>query len=187
MTFFRLSNRPLSKTLRLLGIATLGGWSLLLQAQDAEPTDEPPPYTGDSAEAWIERYGEVWFDHFGDSYESWYPGGRSNEFHDQWIRKMLYEDPRTTDWTIFNQQYVFDGQWYAVEWFYQSTYTDTSFQQWESTFCLGKIEDGKLVVWYEFFDDFGELQKLGLMPKFKKGEAIFPWPEDATLHLPYRP
>ena len=49
----------------------------------------------------------------------------------------------TKDWKLFNRHYLFDGDWYAVEWFYSATTIKTGGKQVESTLAFGHVQDGK--------------------------------------------
>ena len=97
-------------------------------------------------------------------------------------------DTATSDWKITNKHYMYDGDWYAVEWLYQSTQTSTGLVQRESALSFGKVQDGQLIVWIEYFDDMvGHYQWIGAMPLFEKDEAPFPWPAKSPLKRKYRP
>lgn len=179
------------RTLRNLSfvaaMATLATATPLL-AEEAEPGADH--YTGNDAATWVPLRGEEWWNYYHPDYESQYPGGRSNRYHDIYIGEVMAHDPATTDWEIFNRKYFYEGDMFAVEWYYRSTYTDDGFRQWESTMGFGRIVDGQIILWIEYFDDaVGTLQKVGLMPYFEDPEAevIFPWPEDTPLKAPYRP
>lgn len=143
-----------------------------------------------TAKEWVPLFAEDWWNHFHPDYQAWYPGGRSNRFHDAWIGKVMVKHARTKDWEIINKAYAFDGQWFAVEWHYRSTYLDDGFRQWETTLAFARIHEGKKILWIENFDDaVGSLQKLGLMPLCEPGEPVAPWPAKATetMRMPYRP
>ena len=153
----------------------------------AEPPAAMTKITNDSAE-WIPLYGEKWYNYYHPDFEGFFPGGRSNLMHDRYLARVMYGKARTNDWQIFDRQYIFDGEFYAVEWSYRATNVSNGFRQWESTLGIGRIKDGKCILWTEYFDDsVGELQEIGLMPLYDAKEPHFPWPEKAILSLPYRP
>jgi len=170
----------------------LAGFALLVGAGGAPAfgAEADPPMTkitNDSAE-WIPLYGEKWYNHYHSDFEGFFPGGRSNLRHDRYLAKVMYGKPRTNNWKIFDRQYIFDGEWYAVEWSYRATNLSNGFEQFESTLGIGHIKDGKCILWTEYFDDtVGELQEIGMMPLYGEKEPHFPWPEKAILSLPYRP
>jgi hypothetical protein len=141
----------------------------------------------DSAK-WIPVFGDnIWAQYHPD-WQGWFPGGHSNRFHELYVKTKWDRHPITDKWIVSNQDWVFNGEWFAVEWFYRASYTDDGFQQWESTLGIGRLKDNKLVSWTEYFDDsVGNLQHLRLMPVYDITEPVFPWPAKASLHLPYRP
>lgn len=141
-----------------------------------------------TAAQWVPLYGEQWWNHYHPAYEGWFPGGRSNLHHDAWLAKLAVKHALTDNWLIFERDYSYDGQWFAVEWKYRATDKADGFKQWESTLGFGRIHDGKIILWCEYFDDsVGHLQKLGLMPFYEPNEPHAPWPAKAFLKLPYRP
>jgi hypothetical protein len=156
-------------------------------AGGGEEASTAPVVTNDSA-VWLPIYGEKMFDHQHPDWEGWFPGGRNNRFHDLYVQSVWQRAPITKDWKISNRAYVFDGEWFAVEWFYRATYTDDGFREWESTLGIGRLVDGKMILWTEYFDDsVGNLQRLRLMPLFEADEPVFPWPQKAVIRIPYRP
>jgi hypothetical protein len=161
--------------------------SLPLSAEEKKAV--PPPYDPThTAKEWVPHFAEEWWNHYHPDYEAWYPGGRSNRFHDAWLARVMKKHARSVNWEIFNRQYAFDGQWFAVEWFYRATDVDSDFRQWESTLAFARIHEGKKILWIEYFDDsVGNLQRIGMMPFFDADEPIAPWPAKAILKMPYRP
>lgn len=140
------------------------------------------------AARFIARFGEVWVDHFAADYESAYPFGRSNKKHDDEISQSLTLDQASDHRTLTSKRYLFDGDWYAVQWIYGATTTKTGKRQTESTVAFGRVKDDKLVVWEEYFDDVvGELQFAGQLPLYQPDEEPFPWPAGAKIKHPYRP
>ncbi len=141
-----------------------------------------------AARAFISEFGEKWMDHFAADYASAYPFGRSNKKHDDEISQTLTLSQAAENVTLTNKRYLFDGDWYAVQWIYGATSTKTGKRQTESTLAFGCVKDGKLVVWEEYFDDLvGELQFAGELPLYKPDEEPYPWPEAAAIKHPYRP
>lgn len=139
---------------------------------------------------WVAMWGEKWWERYHKDYEALYPGGRSNRYHDLYVAEAVKRIPGAAigDWEITHKQYLYDGDWFAVEWLYQSTQTATGHVQRESTLAFGNIQDDKLILWVEYFDDMvGQYQWLGAMPLFGKDEKPFPWPEKSPLKRKYRP
>ena len=143
---------------------------------------------GGAARKFIDQVGDNSLKYFADSIEESYPFGRSNKARDEEISKGGGMETITTDWKLTNRHYLFDGDWYAVQWFYGATTIKTGKKQLECTLAFGKVKDGKLVVWNEYFDDtVGELEQEGKLPLYQPDETPFPWPAAATLKHPYRP
>lgn len=139
---------------------------------------------------WVERWGGKWWERYHPEYVAEYPGGRSNIYHDQYIQKAMkrLEETATGDWKITGKSYLYDGDWFAVEWFFESTQTATGRVQKESTLAFGRIEDDRLIEWIEYFDDMvGWYQMIGAMRLPAEGEPVFPWPADTALSREYRP
>ena len=114
--------------------------------------------------------------------------GRSSKKHDDEISQSLTLAQASDHITLTNKRYLFDGDWYAVQWVYGATTTKTGRRQTESTLAFGRVKDGKLVVWEEYFDDLvGELQFADKLPLYGPDEEPYPWPAAAKLKHPYRP
>jgi hypothetical protein len=160
---------------------------LAVPARAADAPTPMPVVTNDSAK-WIPIFGEnIWAQYHPD-WQGWFPGGHSNRFHQMYVQNVWDHHPVTKDWEVFNKHWVFDGEWFAVEWFYRAKFMDDGFRQWESTLGIGHLKDGKLISWTEYFDDeVGYLQHLRLMPPYDDTEPVYPWPAKAILKLPYRP
>ena len=171
----------------MLGLAVALSFGAVADVCAQEAVPPMKKITNNSAE-WIPLYGEKWWNYYHADFEGFFPGGRSNILHDLYLAKVRRNTALTVDWQIFGRDYTFDGEWFAVEWFYRATNVADGFQQWESTLGVGRLKDGKMVLWTEYFDDsVGALQQLGLLPFYRKDEPKFPWPEGAKLSLPYRP
>ena len=145
---------------------------------------------GGIAENWVKTWGEKWWERYHPNVDAQYPGGRSNLNHDLYIEEALKENPSGwEDWKVSNQDWLFEGKWFAVEWFYEATQTETGKRQIESTLAFGKIEEDHLIIWIEYFDDMvGRYQSMGAMKLFDKEKDIpFPWPKETGLKRRYRP
>ncbi len=155
---------------------------------DAPAAPTPTPVVTNDSRTWIAAYGDnIWAQYHPD-WQGWFPGGHSNRFHQMYVQNVWDHHPITTDWKEFNRAWLFDGEWFAVEWFYTAKFTDDGFMQWEGTLGIGHLKDGKLISWTEFFDDqIGNLQHLRMMPLYDIKEPVFPWPARSYLRMPYRP
>ena len=142
------------------------------------------------AEKWVNEWGEKWWERYHKDLDSRYPGGRSDQSHDLFVQEVLKKNPSGwEDWKVSHQDWLFDGNWFSVEWFYEATHIKTGKKQIESTLAFGKIEDDHLIIWIEYFDDMvGRYQSIGAMKLFDKDEDTpFPWPDETKLKRKYRP
>ncbi len=142
------------------------------------------------AETWVAQWGDTWWERYHRDYSAYYPGGRTNRYHDLYVAEALRNGaaPGIAEFSISKQQYLFDGDWYVVEWVYESTQEGTGRVQRESTVAFGRVVDDHLKVWIEYFDDMvGEYQGIGALPLYADDEEPYPWPAEATLRRDYRP
>lgn len=168
---------------RLLAIGAAVLVSVVFPGPARLRADEKAP-----ARDFIARFGEKWSDHFAAEYESAYPFGRSSRKHDEEISQSSTLAQASDHVTLTNKHYFFDGDWYVVQWLYGATMTRTGRRQTESTVAFGRVKDGKIVVWEEYFDDrVGELQFTDQLPLYGADEEPYPWPGAAKLKHPYRP
>jgi len=146
---------------------------------------------GNIAREWVAVWGDKWMKNFHKDIDLQMPGGRSNYYHDQYIKEAMNRSAGTgwVGWTMTNKSYTYEGDWFAVEWFYQATQGSTGVVQVESTVAFGRIQDDRLIVWIEYFDDMvGHYQNISAMSLYDKdNEEPFPWPEKVALKRSYRP
>ena len=158
----------------LLSLGTIG-----LAAADGNPG---------AAREFVARFGPTWFEHLHDDIQSAYPFGRSNKANDAKIAKVFDVNTVSRDVALTDEHYLYDGDQYAVQWFYHATFVQTGAKQVECTLAFGRVQDGQLIEWREYFDDaVGELQAAGALPLYAPGEEPFPWPRQAQIRRPYRP
>ena len=146
--------------------------------------------TDSVAERWVATWGDKWWERYHADYVGLYPGGRTDRFHDIYLGEALARmaDTGIADYSITNKQYLYDGNWFVVEWLYTSTQKTTGKVQREATVAFGFVEDDHLRIWIEYFDDMvGAYQWLDAMPLYAEDETPYPWPAGATLNRPYRP
>lgn len=183
---FRRFLSPHLRRLRWLAAIALAVGATAGHTQDPSADEAPSK----DAEEWIERWGDRWTERYHPDVDEQYPGGRSDRFHRQYVAEALMQRPdlATDDWKIFNKHYMYDGDWFIVEWLYQSTHVATGKVQRESTVAFGKIEDDRLRIWIEYFDDMvGHYQWIGAMKMFELDEEPYPWPAETALRRAYRP
>ena len=158
---------------------------LILSALAVAAADES---AAGAARAFIAAHGPRWFEHLHPDIQSAYPFGRSNRANDAEIAKGLDINTVSRDVSITDEHYLYEGDWYGVQWFYRATFVKGGAKQQESTLAFGRVQDGQLIEWREYFDDaVGELQAEGKLPLYAPGEEPFPWPAGAKICHPYRP
>lgn len=165
--------------------AVLTGLAVTLGADELTEGDQEA-----AVRQWVEDWGDKWWERYHSDYVALYPGGRSDRYHDQYVEKILpyFPENRTENWTITGKRYIYDGDWFAVEWFFQSTFVKSGDVQKEATLAFGRIEDDRLIEWIEYFDDaVGEYQRQGALPLYDSDEDPYPWPENVPLFRKYRP
>ncbi len=144
----------------------------------------------EAVQNWIDQWAETFWERYHPDYDSQYPGGRSNRFHDIYVNEVLSRlpQPAISSFEISNRHYMIDGDWFVVEWFYDATQDSTGWKQRESTVAFGKIVDDRLKIWIEYFDDMvGRYQRIGVLPLYADDEMPYPWPQTDELWRAYRP
>lgn len=145
-----------------------------------------------AAKRFIAEHEDDWFNYFSDDIEEAYPFGRCNQkIRAELSKKYDLATGNSKDGSLTNKHFIFDGNWYSVQWFYGAIDRKTGKKQLESTLAFGCVRDGKLIVWREYFDDAVGARQMGQipgdMPLYETTEEPYPWPKAASLHLPYRP
>jgi hypothetical protein len=145
-----------------------------------------------AAARFIAAHGDVWFNFWADDRVENYPFGYSNKkINDELSRHMDPAQGRSINSTLTNKHYLFEGDWYTVEWFYAATDKVNGRRQRESTLAFGHVKKDQLDNWREFFDDrIGQRQQgfyPGSLPLFRESDVPSPWPPQAKLKLKYRP
>ena len=78
---------------------------------------------------------------------------------------------------IYINKIIIDGENLAVEWQFASTNIKTGNRTAVSDAIIGRIKDGKIIVWKEYLDGrVGKLQSAGNLT-LEEGEEPFPWPK----------
>ncbi|MEK6983644.1 MAG: nuclear transport factor 2 family protein [Nanoarchaeota archaeon] len=103
-----------------------------------------------------------------------YPGRRLNKaetFEDLIGYNKSFKDTR-----IYINELVVDGEDLAVEWQFASTNIQTGNRTAVSDAIIGKVKNGKIIVWKEYLDGrVSRLQMAGNL-SLEEGEEPFPWP-----------
>lgn len=109
-----------------------------------------------------------------------YPGRRLNKeetLEDLRVYKQLF-----TDTKIYIHTIIVQGEDVAVEWQFASTNTETGNRTAVSDAIIGRVEDGKIIMWKEYLDGrVSRMQANGELP-LEEGEEPFPWPRKLKDH-----
>lgn len=143
------------------------------------------------ARRFIAAHGDDWFNHKADDIREAYPFGWSDKANNDRIARELGPADPAANMTITRHHYVFAGDWYAVAWVYEAIHVETGRRQSESTLAFGRVRDGRLAEWREYFDDSVGARQLGQLPEslpaYAADEPPSPWPRAAGFQHPYRP
>ena len=104
-----------------------------------------------------------------------YPGRRLNK--DETLKDFLEYNKAFKDTKIYINKIIVNGDDLAVEWQFASTNIKTGNRTAVSDAIIGKIEDGKIIIWKEYLDGrVSRLQTAGNL-SLEEGEEPFPWPK----------
>ena len=103
-----------------------------------------------------------------------YPGRRLNK--QETVADFLDYNKSFNNTNIYFNKIIVNGDDLAVEWQYASTNIKTGNRTAVSDAIIGKIKDGKIIVWKEYLDGrVSRLQANGTLA-LEEGEEPFPWP-----------
>ena len=78
---------------------------------------------------------------------------------------------------IYINKIIIDGNDLAVEWQFASTNIKTGNRTAISDAIIGKVRDGKIIIWKEYLDGrVSRMQAAGNL-SLEEGKEPFPWPE----------
>lgn len=104
-----------------------------------------------------------------------YPRQRLNK--SETIADLLAFNASFADTRVYLHRIIIDGNDLAVEWQFATTNRNTSTRSVVSDAIIGKIRDGKIIVWKEYLDGrVKQLQAAGELA-LEEGEEPFPWPK----------
>lgn len=158
--------------------------------EKVEAAPEKVEATSETVKRWVAQWGDKWSERYHPDYQAEYPGGRSNRYHDAYLKEVFRKTdwPTNTNWKIINKTYSYEGDWFVVEWLFQAEDRKTGKLQREGTLAFGRIDDDQLIIWIEYFDGFvAHLQRAEALPLFGENDEPFPWPDDAATARHYRP
>ena len=104
-----------------------------------------------------------------------YPGRRMNK--QETLADLIEYNKSFKNTKIYINKIIIDGENLAVEWQFASTNIKTGNRTAVSDAIIGRIKDGKIIVWKEYLDGrVGKLQSAGNLT-LEEGEEPFPWPK----------
>lgn len=104
-----------------------------------------------------------------------YPGRRLNK--EQTLEDLRYFRDNYIDTKVYVHTVIVEGDTVAVEWQFATTKKETGKREVVSDAIIGKVKDGKFIVWKEYLD--GRVKGLQAERKLEleEGEEPFPWPK----------
>jgi ketosteroid isomerase-like protein len=126
------------------------------------------------AESWKIGDAQLLFDILHEDAVFAYPGRRLNK--DQTIDDLLYFRENFKDTQVYINQIIVDGNNVAVEWQFATTKIDTGQRQVVSDAIIGKLKDGKILIWKEYLDGRVKLKQAAGELAYEEGLEPFPWP-----------
>lgn len=103
-----------------------------------------------------------------------YPGRRLNKV--QTLDDLLYFRDNFKDTEVYIHEIIIEGDDVAVEWQFATTKIETGKRQVVSDAIIGKVKDGKIIVWKEYLDGRVKLLQADGTLTFEEGQEPFPWP-----------
>ena len=104
-----------------------------------------------------------------------YPGRRINK--NETLKDFLDYHKSFNNTKIYINKIIVNGNDLAVEWQFASTSIKTGNRTAVSDAVIGRINDGKIIVWKEYLDGrVSRMQANGTLA-LEEGEEPFPWPK----------
>jgi len=126
------------------------------------------------AQAWKTGDVQLLYDVLHEDVVFAYPGRRLNKA--QTIDDLVYFRDNFKDTEVYIHEIIIDGDDVAVEWQFATTNIETNERQVVSDGIIGKVKDGKIIVWKEYLD--GRVKKMQASGEleYEEGSEPFPWP-----------
>ena len=104
-----------------------------------------------------------------------YPGRRLNK--QETLADLVDYNKSFKDTKIYISKIIANGDDLAVEWQFASTSIKTGNRTAVSDAIIGKVKDGKIIVWKEYLDGrVSRMQANGTLA-LEEGQEPFPWPK----------
>ena len=138
---------------------------------------------GDLAKALINKQAKAWETGDYKLFESIlhdelvfaYPGRRMNK--NETLQDFIDYHKSFNNTKIYINKIIVDGNDVAIEWQFASTNKNTGNRTAVSDAIIGKVKDGKIIIWKEYLDGrVSRLQAAGNL-SLEEGKEPFPWPK----------
>ena len=104
-----------------------------------------------------------------------YPGRRLSK--QETLADLIDYNKSFKDTKIYISKIIVDGEDLGVEWQFASTNIKTGNRTAVSDAIIGKVKDGKIIVWKEYLDGrVSRMQANGTLA-LEEGQEPFPWPK----------
>ena len=103
-----------------------------------------------------------------------YPGRRLNKT--EALKDFIEYNASFKDTKIYINKIIVDGDYLAVEWQFASTNKKTGNRTAVSDAIIGKVKDGKIIVWKEYLDGRVSRMQIAGNLSLEEGQEPFPWP-----------
>ncbi len=161
--------------MRLLKICLIG-IVILLVAGCANEKDE-------SAKDLVYRHAKAWETGDYELFDSVmhqdvvfaYPGRRM--YKDETMKDFTEYHKSFSNTRIYINKIIVNGDDLAVEWQFASTSVKTGNRTAVSDAIIGKIKDGKIIVWKEYLDGRVSRMQIAGNLSLEEGKEPFPWPQ----------
>ncbi len=104
-----------------------------------------------------------------------YPGRRLNKT--ETLKDLIDYNATFKDTKIYVNKIIIDGDDLAVEWQFASTNKITGNRTVVSDAIIGKIQNGKIIIWKEYLDGRVSRMQIAGNLSLEEGEEPFPWPK----------
>ncbi|MBI2655144.1 nuclear transport factor 2 family protein [Candidatus Woesearchaeota archaeon] len=103
-----------------------------------------------------------------------YPGRRLNKT--ETLKDLVDYNASFKDTKIYINKIIIEGNDLAVEWQFASTNKLTGNRTAVSDAIIGKVQDGKIIVWKEYLDGRVSRMQVAGNLSLEEGQEPFPWP-----------
>jgi len=104
-----------------------------------------------------------------------YPGRRLNK--EETLKDLIDYNITFKDTKIYINKIIVNGNDVAVEWQFASTNKITGNRTAVSDAIIGRMQDGKIIVWKEYLDGRVSRMQVAGNLTLEEGEEPFPWPK----------